>query len=263
MQERKTEDGPAAAPPPLRLGRTLRYGIRAAWDALGFVCAMSLTLFACGLLPALLAWQFAGIAPAIAVWLALAPPLFAGACRLTHSVFEHDEPAYSDLWRGFARLYVRAVALGAAQFGVTALLAANILFYLSRSSFPFLLLALVFTYLLLFWAMNCLYHWPLLVAAEAGIIRREDGGEARLRAVFRNGFLLAFSAPGFTFVLLLVIMAVNALMAASGVGMALLSGGFTAFLTTQAARDQLVRFGVLPPPPDPDAPAADEGWKLK
>ena len=56
-------------------------------------------------------------------------------------------------------------------------------------------------------------------------------------------------------------MAVTALLLISGVGMALLWGGFTVFLSTQATRDQLVRFGVIPPP-DPEALAVDEGWRV-
>jgi len=256
----------------LGLGRTLRFAVRAAWDALGFVCAMSLTLFVFLALPVAVALRPGGLAApgeragwAVAgsvLFLALLPPLYAGACFLTHRILTHDEPSYLDLWRGAARLYGRAVLLGTVQTLVTAILVANVVFYLRFNSFPFLLLAVVFFYLLLFWWMNGLYHWPLLVAGEVGVLRREDGGRPGLRAVFRNGFLLAFSAPGFTFALLLIIIAVFIPLALSGVGMALLSVGLFAFLTTQATRDQLVRFGVLPPPPDPDAPVEDEGWKV-
>ena len=110
--------------------------------------------------------------------------------------------------------------------------------------------------------MNCLYHWPLLVACEEGLIRREDGGIPRIGAVYRNGFLLAFSSPAFTLGLLLIIMALSVLLIVSGIGMVLLWGGFSAFLTTQAMRDQLVRFGALPPPPDPDEAVRDEGWRV-
>lgn len=259
--------------PPLRLGRTLRFALRGAWDALGFVCAMSLTLFIGMAIPVTVALQpgtsasagerIGWSAAAVMLALGLLPPLYAGACHLTHRILTHDEPSYLDLWRGFYRLYRQAVLLGAAQLAVASVLVANALFYLRLPGFPFLLLAVLFLYLLLFWGMNALYHWPLLVAGAAGVIRREDGGPPGLRAVFRNGFLLAFSAPGFTLALLLIIMSVTIPLALSGVGMALLSFGFTAFLTTQATRDQLARFGVLPPPPDPDEPVVDEGWKIE
>jgi hypothetical protein len=255
------------------LRKTLKRALRAAWDALGYVCAISLTLFVFLSLPLVTAlklgvspareWQIGGLVLALLLALALLPPLYAGACFLTHRILTSDEPSYLHLWSGFGRLYKRAALLGAAQMLGTLILLANTLFYLSRGSFFFLTLGVAFLYLLAFWWMNCLYHWPLLVAGEVGILKREDGGKPRLPAVFRNGFLLALSAPGFTFILLLIIMAVGIPLALSGVGMALLGGGLTAFLTTQATRDQLVRFDVLPPPPDPDMPVIDEGWKIQ
>lgn len=255
--------------PPLRFGRTLKYGLRTAWDSLGFVCAISLTLFAVAILPAAAAVEALSVErvpiliAAILVWLAVVPPLFAGACYLVHRILACDEPSYLHLWRGALSMWGKSVALGATQALVLGVLWVNMLFYLRLGTFPFILLAVTVFYLLLFWGMNCLYHWPLLVAGEAGVLIREDGGRPGLWAIFRNGFLLAFSSPGFTFCLLLVIMGLSALLFLSGVGAALLLTGLLAFLITQATRDQLVRFGVLPPPPDLDEPAPDEAWTLR
>ncbi len=253
---------------PLRAGRTLRFGIRAAWEAIGFLCAASLTLFAALAIPlSILAAHgranIAAVAASAVLYLLIVPPLYAGVCWLAHKVFERDEPSYVDIWRGFRLVYWRSVGLGTLQAFGAAILVANIFFYAGRGSAPFLLLAVLFGYAALFWAMNCFYHWPLLVAGEARIVKREGGGPPALASVLRNGFLLAMSAPMFTFLLTASLFAVTAVFALSGVGLALLGAGFAAFLTTQAARDQLVRFGALPPQPDPDEPLSEERWRVE
>lgn len=252
---------------PPRLGRTLKLGIRTCWDSLGFVCAGSLTLFASLCIPVTVLGLFPGRTAAAFVcaiiYLFVAPPIFAGICWLVHTVYECDEPSYADLWRGARLLYWRALGLGTVHLLGTAVLVANILFYLSRPSLAFLLLAIGFAYGLLFWVMNMLYHWPLLAATAAGILRRDGDQSAGLASVFRNGFLLTVSAPGYTFALAVILIAITLPLVVSGVGAALVAPGFSAFLTTQATRDQLVRFGVLPAPPDPDEPVGDERWRMR
>jgi hypothetical protein len=252
---------------PARLGRTLRIGFRAAWDSLGFVVASSLSLFAVLCVPLTLigAARMRGVAAVLGgiAYLLLVPPVYAGVCWLVHKVFEHDEPSYSDLWHGVRRLYIKAVALGTLQLLVTTVLAANILFYLSRGSFAFLLLAIGFGYLLLFWQMNTVYQWPLLIAGSAGLIRREDGSEPGIGATLRNGLMMTASAPAYTLALLLLLTILLIPLTVSGVGLALLAPGLAAFLTTQATRDHLVRFNVIPAPPDPDDPITDERWHVQ
>jgi uncharacterized membrane protein YesL len=253
----------------LSSGATVRRGVRAAWDALGLVCAASATVFASLALPPMVGLRLGallrtGWVPGVLAAVALvfvAPPLYAGACVLAHRAMEHDSPSYGTLWEGARRLYGRSVALGAVEALVALLLAANTAFYLTRHGLAWRVAGVFFVYLLLFWLTTCLYHWPLLVAGHVGLIRRDDGGTPGVVAVLRNAFLLAASAPGYSVALAAAALLANAVLAASGVGLVLLSAGATAFLSTQATRDQLVRFGVMPPPPDLDAPAEDH-WRL-
>jgi hypothetical protein len=255
--------------PPLHLKRTLKFALRGAWDYLGFVCAISLTVFAVAILAgvavveALRAGHIAILVTAILAGMGIVPPFFAGACYLVHRILSSDEPSYWHLWHGAIRMWGRSVVLFVVQILVLGLLWVNMLLYLHMGTFLGLLMGVTVFYGMLFWGMNCLYHWPLLVAGEVGILTCEDGRHSGLGSVFRNGFLLAFSAPGFTFCILVAIMGFSALLFLSGVGMVLLWIGLLAFLTTQATRDQLVRFGVIPPPPDPDEPVPDEGWTLR
>lgn len=258
---------PAAQQSPVRLGRTLRRAVRQSWDSLGLVCAASLTLFA-ACVPVALFWYALSpwfivrlVGGWVAASLALAP-LMAGVCYLVNQVLEHDEPSYLDVWRGARRMFARAVAVGSIQLAVQGSLIAGVVFYATRGSLVLTALAAVCVYALVFWWAMCLYQWPLLVAAEVGLLRRDDGGTPTLRSVFRNSALLALAAPGYACGLLLVLAAVEIPLIASGVGAALLGSGFLAFAATQATRDQLVRYGAIPPPPDTEGPAPDEPWRV-
>ncbi len=256
---------------PLSIAKTLRGGIRAAWDSLGLVCASSLTLFVGFALPLFAGMKLAAISGKLSMALAvtmvtfllIVPALAAGISFLAHRVITRDEPSYSDLWIGFVRLYSRSVAIAAVQAGVIAVLGLYVVFYFSRGGLGWILAGIACGYMLVFWGMNCLYHWPLLIASDQGIIKRDDGGRARLISVFRNGFLLASSAPGYTFGLLAFLIALGAPLAISGVGMALIFPGFATILAAQATHDQMVRFGLLPIPPDMDEPLREEAWRVK
>lgn len=249
-----------SALPPLRALRTIRFAVRAAWDALGLVCAASLTLFMAVGVAIFLA--LISIPLGLLAGCLLVAPLFAGACFLAHKFFENDEPGYLHLLEGFRRLYFRSVALAAAQTFGFALLVTNLEFYGRRNGFGFLLATAGVLYVLVFWAMNCLYHYPLLVAAGEGIIRRDEGGRARFRAVLRNGLLMALSTPGYSLGILVFLIAVTTPLVISAVGMALVGCAFPAFLCARAARDQFIHHRLIPADPDPDEPAKDEVWRM-
>lgn len=208
------------------------------------------------------AFLLLGLAIGFAAGVLILAPLLAGVCWLANVFIEHDEPSYLDLWRGARRMYGRAVALGAIQGGVKSIILVNIAFYLTRGSFFFLLLAVVFVYVFVFWMMQMVYHYPLLVAAEWGLLKREDEGRTPISAILRNALVLSVASPGYSFgiVALLSVFAVPCVI--SGAGLALILPGFSAFITVQATRDQLVRYGHLAPPPDLDEPIPDERWRV-
>lgn len=258
--------------PPVRLAVALRRFVRSSWDHLGLVCAASFTVFgaAVAALAAALALVLAlglrglaasAIAIAVVVPLVVAP-LYGGSVIALSRAIGHEETAYTDVWKSAARVFGRAVALGSVELGVIVVLGGNVVFYASRGSLPTAVAAAIAAYALAFWLMCCVYHWPLLAAGDSGAIARDDGRAPGLGAVLRNGVVMAVSAPGFTLAVLVVLCAVLAVLAASGVGLALLAPGLAASLCLEAARHQLVRFGVLPPP-EPEGPASDEPWRLR
>ncbi len=261
-------DTPNIPQPKVGLGKTLRRATRQSWDSLGLVCAASLTLFA-ACVPVALFWYL--LAPFGAVrWLGgllvaalTVAPLTAGLHYLVHQIVERDEPTYLDMWRGARQLYGRAAGLGAIQLGVQGVLAVSVWFYTSRGVFLLTALGALCLYLLVFWWAMCLYQWPLLVAGETGLLERDEGRRTTAFSAVRNSALLTLSSPFYSLGLLALLLVVLIPLLVSGVGMALLGGGFAAFAGTQAARDQLVRFGAIPPPPDTEGPAPDEPWRVR
>ncbi|MGC8668069.1 MAG: hypothetical protein ACP5VE_08155 [Chthonomonadales bacterium] len=259
---------------------TLRRAIRAVWDHLGLLCGLSCTLFAVSAagLSALSAlarmlglsrlWEVA----AGAAWMAfVAVPLYAGIAQIAHRILAHrvapsEPPTYADLWVAFRSLWLRAVFLGLVEFVVSAVLMGNLVFYLIRGGFGFLLLAAFFVYLTAFWLVNMMYHWPLLIAAEEGLIPTESlpagRRKARVSAALRNSLLLAAGAPLRGFGVCAFLAATGLALAASGIGLVFLLPGYSAVLAAQATWDELVRMGVVEAPPDPEAPPTDPGMRL-
>jgi len=265
MRNTSVSSSPLEPRTPPRAGRELRRALVDTWDHLGLACGVSLTFFTITTLPpaSALATRHAGWAAAAALWIPLVGgPLWLGACHVAHRICSRDEPHYGALWTAAARHGGQAAALALVQVAVSVILVADALFFATREFAGSVVLAAMFGYALFFWGMNCIYHWPLLVAAQTGVIARPDGGPPRLRSAMRNAFVIVLSAPGFTSVFLLTIMAVAVGFAATGVGLALLGAGLVSILCTTAARAQMVRFGALPEPPDLDGAPTDVGWRV-
>lgn len=243
--------------------------MRAVWDHLGLVIAVSLTWTLLGFLPLMLARVLPASLPALLrnacetlfVVLLLSAPL-AGAFWTAHLVCIHEEVSYLDYWRGIGRLFGPATRLGLIHLVVFGLFAVNLTFYLRLGAWIGGLAALLCLYMLLLWGMMAVYHLPVLVAQEAGVFDIPDRRAKRgAIAVLRRAFFLALGDPFYTIGLLAVALLLTLLMAALAVPLALLWPGTIALLTTQATRALLVKYGVLSPPP-PAAPKEEDTFRI-
>lgn len=254
---------------PVRLGQSLRACVRAAWDRLGLVVAMSLTwtvLLTCVLtlwrfLPHALPTLARNLTALIVAALILSAPT-AGACYVVHRLCTFEEVAYTDFWQGARRLFAPATRLGLFHTAVALVATVNVGFYLALRS-PFgLVAALVCLYILLFWGMMAVYHFPLLVAQEMGVFDEPERPAKRgVRAALRRAFYLALGDPFPTFGLLALLTLLTVAMFLLAIPFALLWLGTSAFLATYATRALLVKYGVLSPPP-PEEPIPDEKFKF-
>jgi hypothetical protein len=260
----------AGAAPPARLGSALRSGLRAVWDRLGLVIAMSLTwsvlasfsLTLGRLLPASLPTLLRlGITALIAVAVLAAPT--AGVFTVAYLISAREEASYIDFWRGGITLLGPAVRLALIQLAVLIMFVVNLWFYVPMGHTIGSTALVIGLYAFVFWSLMAVYHWPLLVAQERGLF---DAPEHRARrgavAVLRRAFFLVLGSPGFSLGLLLALAILSALLFATLALPALLWIGAVGLLSTQALRALLVRYEVLPPPVV-EAPIPDEKFRIQ
>lgn len=253
------------------LGRVLKQAIRDGWDKLGLIVGVSLTttillsmaLWLERLVPrSAPAWAHLLFA-ALALLAVLSLPV-GGAFGVAHQIATRDELGYGAFWRGALRLYPQALRLAACDALILATLVVNIWFYARTRNVAGLAAMLLCVYLLAMWALMAVYHFPLLVAQEAGVFDEPDKPARRgTFAVLRRAFFLTLGRPGFAVGLSAALLALTALCGVTGVLLAVIWPVLAALMLTLATRALLVQYAVLPPPPPVEAVIPDEKFKIK
>ena len=245
--------------------------VRDAWDKLGLVVGVSLTwalllatLFSLErLVPRALPMPFhIGL---LGLMLALLLPLLiAGAVYVAHLVVIRDEVTYADFWRGGVRLYPQSLLLTVCHFVVEGVLAANIWFYGHVGHVSGYAIMLLCLYALLFWSLMAVCHFPLLVAQDLGVFDEPDKPAKRgVFAVFRRAFYLVLGRPFAVLGLLALCAVITFAFIATGVLFILIGPGLLALLVTHSVRALLIHFGVVAPPPLPEAVVPDAKFRLR
>ena len=261
----------AAIGPSARLTRALKQGLLDAWDKLGLVVGMSLT----GTLVVLLALSFERLVPRSLPFIVhlgvvmgtitlLLPLPLAGSFHIAHLIATRDEISYLTFWQTGLHLYRKALALLATDFLVLGGLGINLWFYTRFGNLLGLCALLLCIYLLLFWCLMAQYHFPLLIAQEAGVF---DTPDIRARrgtfAIVRRSFFLTLGRPFYAVGLLVIVLPLLVVCVLSGVLLALIGFGLLALLLTHSTRALLLQFGVIPPPPPPEEVIPDLKFRIK
>lgn len=259
--------GPAEKPayrPSLRVA--LRVALRDCWDHLGVLLLASLltpilasSAVAAGFWAAsAMASELPGQLPFLAslllaqFCLALAlGPLAGGLFRFCRNAAARSEPEMLDLLWGFRDAPGLCLRLALLQGGVLLLLGVNCAFYFTWRSLPGYLLGMLTLYGLLFWLATSLYHWPLVAQ-----------GETRVRTIIRKSALLVLDNGLYSLGLALAWVLLAIVLWMVVLPGALLWGGCSAMLATQATRELLRKYGILPPDPTLD-PMADETTQFR
>lgn len=265
-------DDPGAAPAPVREQRrrasivlALRLGARDTYDHLGMVLFMSAVWSVAGAAGALggqaaalvFAGGLPGALPAVlgglgaALGLALAGgPLAAGMFRYCRNAAARREPEIFDLAWGFRHALGRSIGLALAQVMMAVILGGNAYFYFSLRHPVAAVLGATFAYTLLFWGTMCLVGWPLLA-------HEEDAGAASVGRVLKKSALLVLDNFAYSAALAVLVLLLTAGLWLTMVGGVLLWAGALAMILTQAGRELLRKYALLPPDPTLD-PISDE-----
>jgi hypothetical protein len=249
------------------LGKALGRGLRAAYDALGFVVAASFGTFVVGavvlVMMGLLAAHVRGVrAAGMLLGLAALPAVWLCAVGIFYyakMALAHEHPALVDTWHGIRRLFWPAIALFVVDSAASAVLVGDVVFFglafRARGGVALAAFGVVCAYIGLMWLIMSLYHLPLLVAQ----LEMESG--LRVGVILRKSFLLAADNPGFTVGLFVVIIAFAVICALPAMlGMALVFPGLAAFLLTSSLRELFVKYGVIEEEPET---VEDKPWKLE
>ncbi len=255
---------------PLRPLRAVKMAIRLGWDHIGLWMIVGFTLFSLLSVP-LMVWQFGHLFPPLllvficALIVALGfGPLLAGAHTIAWDIGDHRETGWLDLWRGARELMIPAALLGLIHMVVLIVGTVALWFYLRQHSFISVIATLVCIYCLGTWVVLAPLQMPLLVMQERGVF---DEPERRARrgavAVIRRSFFVALGAPAATCALLIANVGILTFSVLTVITLPLFTVGMLAMLNDQVVRALLVRFCVLPPPPDPQKAVEDEKFRVK
>jgi len=239
----------------------LRLGFRDTYDHLGTVVLMSVAwalISAAGFFGAQSAAfrLFIGLPGQLPALLSLlgglagvaltAGPFTAGTFRYARNAAARREPEIFDLGWGFRSALASSVALSAVQLAGAVLLGANALFYVIQRHPLGLVVGAFFGYALAFWLLTCLYQWPLLVG-QSGTER-----PAPMPTVLKKSALLVLDNFAFTLALGAVVLVLTAALWAAVVPACVLWAGTLAVVLTQAIRELLRKYELLPPDPTLD-----------
>lgn len=175
-------------------------------------------------------------------------PVLAGGYCLARQMLIRDDPSARDLLRGIREYGRSAFGLGFVQAAISGLILINALFYLKSSVLPLRMVGILFIYVLLFWMINCIYHFPILIEQRPGIL-----------SVLKRGALIAADNVVFTLGVFFVIILLTA---ATLVIMPLVYFGLVSVLQTVALRMAFVKYGLLPPEVEPTE-VVDPGFRIR
>ncbi len=248
---------------PASLRRTLRRGFGGWWDRLGLGVALSLagSVAAAGALGVAAVTPGRFRLPVLVAALTLAWAVFGFvSARMAFHALLQQEASWIESLRALRVCAIRALRLSACQVGGSGLLALGALFYATRGWSVSVPLTALCALMLAHWLAQCGYQWPLLIAAEDGLIQRPEGGRPRVRAAVRNAFVLGVTQRPELALVQAATALVLVVSVASGVGIVLIGPGLAAFVASALTLERLASAGLVTLPPDPSEPVRDAGW---
>jgi len=242
------------------LKKSLKRGFQDAYDRLGGVLGVSLLCFVAFFLPFSLGYQATGVwkgtAGAVSlgllVGLLIAAPTIAGTYVWARNVASYNDPSLMDLAEGFRKWLLKSWKLAFADLLITLIVLVNLVFYLRFPALPVKVVGIIWGYGACFWALSLIYHFPIMVEQDAGILK-----------VWKRSALLTLDNLPFTMVIFFVIIFITTILVATVFGWVVLGMGTISLLQTHALRELFRKYGLIEP--EPELPAVDnwKGFRLK
>jgi uncharacterized membrane protein YesL len=123
----------------------------------------------------------------------LAPPVAAGLNNVANRMAHEKRVNFSDFWEGMRQYFWRSYLILGGWAVIMMLLLFNVYFYFQNTAGFIRYLSFLWVSLALIWLSILPYLLPLMLETEP----------PALLAVYRNAYILAFSRPLYTFILLI------------------------------------------------------------
>jgi hypothetical protein len=169
------------------------------------------------------------LAAALCLPIVTAPAAYAGLVRLSYTAQTGLTATMGDFWDGFRAALGRSVIMVLANLILFGILIANFATYRLRTDPLFITLRGVWLLIGIGWLLVQLYLWPMLEAMEP----------ATLLGGLRNAGLMALKFPGFSLLLLALLLILAAISTALVVPWILITMSLFANVSTAAVRDRL------------------------
>ncbi len=169
------------------------------------------------------------------ITIVLGPPILFGFYEIAHEMTYGRSGGPGDLFRAAKRYFGVSWLWMTIQVGVAIIALVNMRFYWGLERAWSTILASLFFFLGLFWAMMQIYVIPYYMAQKT----------KSLKLAFKNAALTFLASPGFTFVLFLV--SVFLLLASILFILPLILGGpaLVVLIGARAVQDRLRAFGII------------------
>ncbi|HHY46378.1 MAG TPA: hypothetical protein GX506_03665 [Firmicutes bacterium] len=210
--------------------------IKGAYAYLGTVLLLSVISFLWFAAGTFIAAPIVRFVPlAIGTGFILSGPVFAAVAYTVNRVLDGEDIGVRDFVYGLTKLWARGLALTLCYGLMTAVLLADVAFFLGNKIPWVKFIAIPVIYAIIFVGMMFNYSFPILVLQDPG-----------LRKILKRSALLSLDNPVFTIMISIVSLVILAACIIFAPALMLVFGGLLGFLQVGASRELFKKYGLLP-----------------
>ena len=174
-----------------KAGAVIKGALKDTYRYLGTVLLTSVAWFAAVVaIIFLISTRVESLFVVLPIVLVLTSPLIGASYYVTSLILKDEYVVSRDFFEGLKKFFWRSLAISGTQMTLASILVLDIVWFLTRPTWPSKIIGGVFIYLLLFAAMVSQYLFPVAVNQDAGF-----------RQIMKNAALLTLATPFYSLVI--------------------------------------------------------------
>lgn len=182
------------------------------------------------------------------VTVVLFPPATAAMYAVAYEITHEGSSSFSEFMQAGRRYFVKSWIWALINLAVLVLAWSNIVFYGAQGTDLAAIVQMIFVILTIYWLIIQFYVWPFFMEQR----------EKRVLLALRNATLTALAAPGFTVLMVVVVVALLVASVVFVLPAGVMTAAIIALMGVHAVTDRLVAFGKVQSPENEAAPDAAE-----